>query len=447
MITSVANAESEPFRLQKAIGLPDWFTLQGSYRVRYEALNNPFRSGATGSDQILVERLLLNTQIDIDNFYLGAEFEDSRSQLDDAGTPLGTDDVNTAELLRAYIGYQQKGLIIAGDTLNIQAGRLTIDVGSRRLVARNRFRNTLNAFTGINVIWTGQNDLKLQGFWTMPVNRKPTNRIKLDHNEVEFDSENSNVTFWAIYASKENLTNNINGEVYFYGLNEDDNSDLATRNRHIYTPGVRIYSKPKEGLWDFEIESAYQYGKSRKTTSPADLADLNHSAFFSHVHLAHTLKNSWSPRLVFQYDFASGDKQSNDNNNNRFDTLYGARRFDFGPTGIYGAFARSNISSPGTRGEFNPTGKTQAFIGYRAIWLASSKDSLTTASLTDITGNSGNFVGHQIETRVRYALFAGNLQIEAGGAYLIAGQFLKNVTNAPKEGNSIYAYLQSSFTF
>ena len=40
--------------------------------------------------------------------------------------------------------------------------------------------------------------------------------------------------------------------------------------------------------------------------------------------------------------------------NNRFDTLYGARRFDFGPTSIYGPFIRSNLNSPALRLFFKP---------------------------------------------------------------------------------------------
>ena len=43
----------------------------------------------------MVERLLLNVRVDPGWFYLGGEFENARAYLDDKGTPIGTDDVNT----------------------------------------------------------------------------------------------------------------------------------------------------------------------------------------------------------------------------------------------------------------------------------------------------------------------------------------------------------------
>jgi len=55
-----AGAAEEPWRLGEVPGVPDWLTLGGSYRVRYEALHHPFFPVDTASDRILVERLLLD---------------------------------------------------------------------------------------------------------------------------------------------------------------------------------------------------------------------------------------------------------------------------------------------------------------------------------------------------------------------------------------------------
>ena len=82
---------------------------------------------------------------------LEAEFQDSRAYLEDDNTPVGTGLVNTAELLRAYLDLSFDGPF--GGAHELQLGRLTMDIGSRRLVARNRFRNTSNAFTGVDWRW------------------------------------------------------------------------------------------------------------------------------------------------------------------------------------------------------------------------------------------------------------------------------------------------------
>jgi len=38
----------------------------------------------------------------------------------------------------------------------------------------------------------------------------------------------------------------------------------------------------------------------------------------------------------------------------------------------------------------------------------------------DPSGNSGSFIGHQLEARVHWDVPPGNVRLEAGGAYLLA---------------------------
>ncbi|MDK1024186.1 MAG: hypothetical protein QGD92_08150 [Gammaproteobacteria bacterium] len=40
--------------LEQALALPQWLSLSGTHRTRYETLDSQFRTGTNGSDQILV---------------------------------------------------------------------------------------------------------------------------------------------------------------------------------------------------------------------------------------------------------------------------------------------------------------------------------------------------------------------------------------------------------
>ncbi|MCO6440858.1 MAG: alginate export family protein [Nitrococcus mobilis] len=451
--TGVALANETPWRLHEVLSAPDWLEIGGSYRVRYEHLDGAFRAGASGSDQLLVERLFFGVQANLDPVYTGFEIQDSRSQLDDAGTPIGTDDINAVEVIRAYVGLKQADVFASGDEIDVSAGRITMDIGSRRLVARNRYRNTTNAFTGIRAIWQGSHGTQAQAFYTLPLDRRPRTRDRLDDNDIANDVESFKVRFWGVDLVQENLLGGLTGEGYVFGLNENDRSGFPTTNRRLLTSGLRLFSAPARGAWDFEIESALQVGESRSTADPTDTRDLDHRAGSVHVEIARTLDVPWSPRLILEYDFASGDDDPNDGENNRFSFLFGVPRGDFGPTGIYTALARSNINSPAARIQIKPSSNVDGFVRYRAVWLASNRDALPSADLRappglrDPSGMSGSFAGHQIEARVRADLIPGNFRLEVGGAYLVKGEFLKTAPNAPRDGDTAYFYTQGTLSF
>ena len=233
-----------------------------------------------------------------------------------------------------------------------------------------------------------------------------------------------------------------------FGIHERDSEEYQTSNRNFVTPGFRILRTPALGLIDFEIESVVQVGTSRQTSLVDDLTDLSHRAFFAHLALGYTLPGVLHPRLVVQYDHATGDEDPTDDSNGTFDTLYGARRFEYGPTGIYGAFARSNVTSPGLRIEMAPRPEVEGFIGYRSVWLAQARDTWTTTGVVDLDGLSGRHLGHQIEGRCRWHILPANMRFETGFAHLWLGHFPRNAPNgAPNPTNPTFIYTQLTVSF
>jgi hypothetical protein len=309
------------------------------------------------------------------------------------------------------------------------------------LVARNHYRNTVNGFAGADVTWAGSAKQVARVFAVMPVARRPTDPSAVADNDIELDKENTDALLWGAFYSRSKLIAGATLELYALGLHERD-GDIASRNRQVVTTGTRLYRKKAAGKLDFEVEAAGQLGRSRASKAADDTTDLDHRAFFVHGQIGATLDAPWSPRLLAQYDFASGDSDPDDGTNGRFDTLFGARRWEWGPTGIYGPFARANLNTPGVRVQARPDQRVTGFVAYRLYWLASATDAWTTSGLRDTTGDSGKFLGQQLEVRVRYNVLPKNLRLEAGAAHFIRGRFATDVPNSEIDAPATLFYGQ-----
>jgi len=440
-------ALAEPWRLAQAAAMPDWFSISGVHRMRYETLDNQFRAGETGGDQMLALRTTVLAALRFEPFSTTVELIDSRAALDDAGTPLNTTLVNPAELLQGYVAWHARDLFASGTESTLRAGRLTFDMGSRRLVARNEYRNTINAFTGVEWRWRDAKSNTLQMFYTLPVDRQPTDRDALRDNDIEFDDEGSEVRFWGIYYGSAALPGGLSGEVFLLGLDESDAPGRASRNRDFLVPGLRVYRPSGKGKFDYLLESALEIGEARASTRATDQRDLDHFAHNLRLELGYSWAAPWSPRLNAEFDLASGDDNPADGDSGSFDPLFGARRLDFGPTGIYGAFARSNIVSPGLRVNAKPYQALALMVAYRGFWLHSKRDAWSTSGVVDASGQSGRFIGQQIEARLRVAVVPKSIDLEFGVAALFAGHFARAAPNSSLAGDPFYAYSQVQFEF
>ncbi|WP_296815215.1 alginate export family protein [Brevundimonas sp.] len=438
--------QDQPWTLQDAIGEPERLTVSGSVRARYEMLDGQYRPGLTGSDQLVSIRTTLFAELDFSPLRVGAELHDARAYGADLGSGISTGEVNALELIQAYVAADFGDRLGDGSQASVQIGRFKLDAGSRRLVGANNFRNTTNAFTGAALRWS-RGDSGLLAFYTLPQTRLPENRPALLDNEVAWDLESPDLTLWGVFLSEGGLPGSAIAEVFVVGLREDDAFDRPTRNRDLTTYGGRLYRNPAALAWDFEIEVGFQNGSSRASASPADVTDLEVEAAYAHLEAGRSFGGLWTPRLAFEYDFASGDKTPADDAVNRFDSLYGPRRPDFGPTGIYGPLGRSNISSPGIRVEVRPDDRWDGFVFYRALWLDEARDAFANTGVRDVSGTSGRFAGHQVEARARYWIYPSVLRLEFGGAVLVNGRFLDQAPNATGQGDTVYGYVDITRTF
>lgn len=449
--------------------MPENVSLTFTHRTRYEGLDDPFRTANAGQSytDILVHRTLIHGRVTLPGrVTIGAELQDSRAHLTSDSIRNNTIQ-NALEILQAYAAIEAD---VSDGHLLARGGRITMDVGSRRFVARNRYRNTINGFTGLDFDWhegEGGDALNVRAFFTLPVERAPNPTVRanrsrrLREDRIVMDEESFDVLFWGLFVARDlgalPLGIDLRGEAYLFGLHESDAPDRPTRNRQLFTPGFRLFSKPAKGELDVTLEAALQVGQSRASTTST--RELDHLAWFVHQTTGYTFDAPWSPRLAFQFDFASGDSNPLDGNNNRFDTLFGARRFDFGPTGIFGPFARSNIISPGLRLQVKPSKRVSSFVAARTYWLADRRDGWTTSGVRDDFGESGDHVGTILELRVRWTAIPDNLKLEAGYAHFFKGEYVKRgfptpdttppglVTPANDHGDSEYVYTQATLSF
>ncbi len=403
-----------------------------------------FDWGETAAIRAYAMRTLLMSRFKAEPGQAVVELIDSRRYLADEGSPIDTTQVDAFDVLQAHVQYDA-GEIIPGGTNTLRAGRQTVDLGSRRLVARNAFRNTINAFTGLDWLWEADGGGWVRAFYFLPVRRLPEDRPSLLDNDVVLDSQTFDSSrFGGVYGEVPGLPSRVRLEAYY--LHAHDEPSIRTRARDLHTPGLRLFREGNPGDWDFEVESTFQMGRSQQSVLPGS-PRRDHFAHFQHAGVGYTLDVRWRPRFGFRYDFASGDREPGDDKNGRFDTLYGARRFELGPTGIYGAVARANLSSPEYNIVVRPYRSVEVGVSHRFLWLAEARDAWTPSGIVDPSGASGTELGHQLDLRLRWHALPGNLRMETGYAHLFAGDFIQTAPLAVEKGDTRYAYVEAVVQF
>jgi len=420
------------------------FTISGSVRLRYEAIDGQPRPGFNRSDELVNLRTQILAEYRKKAIRIGVEFYDSRVWGDRTGTPVTTNEVNAIEPVQAFVASDFEDAFGTGSKLTLTAGRMTLNLGSRRLVAADDYRNTTNGYTGLRADIAAPQGWKASLVYALPQVRLPEDDAGIRNAKVVLDRESFDLVLWGGQVSKAKALGPAMAELTWFHLGERDAPDRPSRDRSLDTFGGRIIADPRAGEFDYEVEALYQTG--HVSTSPAPTAlRQSVSASFVHADLGYSLEGHWKPRLSIEFDRASGDRPGG--SYGRFDTLFGMRRADLAPAGLYNAVGRANILTVGVRMEAAPSPRLDGFAVYRPIWLAASQDAFSTTGVRDGSGRSGHFAGHQLEARVRYWLLPTRVRFEVNGVVLAKGRFLRDAPNAPPGGWTRYASMNLTTSF
>lgn len=430
VIIQEENRINWPRYLSAALNTPAWLDLAMSNRFRWEGFDYPFEADQDGNTWEWGQRTRFRATTRWKQFRAQLELQSSNSGEDTETDVLGTETFNAANFQQLFVSMTLPNVWHSGLRTDLHFGRINLDIGSRRIVARSRFSNTSQAFDGMHWRLARTKKWFFRAFVAQVVfNDDRTDRLALFTNEENL--------LWGLSAETHQWPW-ARGQLYYFGTDSDGKGDRDSRTHS--TIGLRAYDPPKVGQYDFDTESVIQFGK---------FDGRDHLAHFHHISFGYTFAYLWEPRLWAMYDYASGTSNPNGNKSRTFDGLFGARRFELAPTGLFGPFFRSNISSPGVRFQMHPLGIFNLDVKYRAWWLAQAKDEWVGSGLQDPTGDSGKFLGQDIEVKLQWSP-SRNFRVLGGYEHFFKGSYIKDQTDIagnPPSNDTNYFYIQTEVLF
>jgi hypothetical protein len=416
--------------------------LRGSHRARYERLAPQYRAGLGGSDTVLALQTSLALEVDGERLSFLGEILDARAGLNDEDSMLAGV-VNTLEPIQTHVTWRIGDVGGDNDESSLRIGRMTMDLGKRRLLARSNFSNAVASFTGADWQWQSTRGTRARAFYVVPMRTLPSTAAEQLDNDAELDRGARDTVLWGAYYLSTPRSDRTQIETSFLALEANGAGEPPPLD--IQTLSIRVFRPVRTGF-NYEVEAGIQRGESTANQGTT-LSLLDHEAYYAHAEIGYAFDVKWAPNVLLQYDVASGDSDPSDARSERFNPLFGDRRFDTGPTGIFGAFQRSNIATPGVRITFSPAPRWRAMVAYRSFRLDAARDAWVGSGWRDPTGQAGSSLGRQLEGSFTWAAIPDRLSIETGFAHTHMGRFVEQTAGDAFRGSPQYFYAAISTTF
>ncbi|MCW8134002.1 MAG: alginate export family protein, partial [Planctomycetota bacterium] len=189
------------------------------------------------------------------------------------------------------------------EDLTIRVGRQPLVYGAQRLVGSFEWSNVGRRFDAVRVFWNSKDK-----HWSADAFASKV----VVTNPEEVDEGHPTEEFYGLYLVNRSVKKHA---FEFYGFyRTDDNGRTMDELRRrgdlgIGTLGGRVYGKDLLGGLDYEVEGAGQFG---------EVAEASHRAGAVHAEAGWTFKPKWKPRVMAEFNYASGDDDPTDGRSGAF---------------------------------------------------------------------------------------------------------------------------------
>jgi hypothetical protein len=407
-------------------GLFEDTTLSTGGELRFRYLNEDNRLRPGGPGQTDYDQWRWRHYVDVKHCdYLRAYVELIDGSTNHADLPLVGIDKNRWDLQNYFVDLALPSPL--EETVWLRVGRQELFYGNQRLVSPLDWSNIRRNFEGLKV-FTKQETWDLDLWLVNPVNTATPNAGVLAVNDNSFDQRNEDYLFGGAYGTYKGIENHTIDLFLLYANLNVPVTGFPFGDR--YTLGARwLGNYPTDcgdRIWHGEIETGYQFGNDRSAFYDAASPRASVQAGYFTAGGGHTWKSvPWQPNFWLYYDWASGDRDPTDGENNTFFQHFGLVHAYFG---LIDNLARQNIQDLNYRFTVKPTDKLQLVFAQHWFRLDTASDVLYNITGTPVgTPGNGTDVGQELDLVATYAVNT-NWSFEAGYFWFWYGDYIGNVS-------------------
>jgi hypothetical protein len=404
-----AAATTEPFPPAASQlwnqGLPRWMQVTGEYRVRMESLNS-LRFSRGVNDAYLLHRIRVNLQVRPAS-WLRFYFQGQDSRV--FGNQVVPDAPPYADAFDLRLGFVELG-DAEKSAVSLRAGRQELSFGEERLLGPANWGNTSRSFDAVVLnLRHASSGYEMKVFASSVVRPYP-NRF---NNHLDGDALHGitgKITSWIPQTTLQPFV--------FWRVAPQVTGEAGPGRLDFKTIGIR-----GDGRWSKTTDYAFKLAGQTGHFGPDVMRTA--AVHFRLGYDAPTARTRLAPRLVWEYNFATGDRNPNDGRHQTFDLIYPTPHDKYGLDDQVGW---RNIHHLGHVVEVKPARNLRAQLKYHNWWLASTRDGLYAASgaliVRPLFPSAGRYVGQELDLQAVYP-FSSTLQLGIGYGHIFPGTFLK----------------------